>query len=98
MQEHFKSLFFGDGPGTVRHYYQEVSGGLVNIEGEVIGPVTAPRKIKEYAHSNSGTGDESPNVQTMALDVAKLADPQVCLDAGQGLTAASHVPVWLETP
>jgi immune inhibitor A len=78
--EHFEDLFFSTGKiptGSVRDYYQEVTNGLVDIQGEVTGPFMLPRTIIEYAHGESGTGRTEPNARTMAFDAAVLADPVV---------------------
>jgi immune inhibitor A len=69
-------LFFSVGRlanGSVREYYREASNGLVDIEGEVVGPYRLPRTLAEYAHGRSGMGSESPNARTMARDAAVVA-------------------------
>jgi len=78
--KHFENLFFSTGvlsSGSVREYFLEATNGMVNIMGEVVGPYTLPRTIKEYANSASGTGRLQPNARTMARDAAIAADPQV---------------------
>jgi immune inhibitor A len=76
-QKHFENLFFSDKKGSVRHYYKEVSNNAIQIEGEVVGPFTLPRKLTEYAHGSSGTGNAQPNARTMAEDAAKIATQTV---------------------
>ena len=77
---HFEELFFSDGvlpDGSVREYFQEVSHGLVDIAGQVVGPYRLPLTMAAYAHGESGTGNPLPNARTMALDAALAADPNV---------------------
>jgi immune inhibitor A len=77
---HFEELFFSQGKmatGSVRDYYKEVSNGLVDIQGEVVGPYRLPKKLSEYANGASGMGSSLPNARTMARDAAKAADPAV---------------------
>ncbi|MDG9711822.1 M6 family metalloprotease domain-containing protein [Streptomyces sp. DH10] len=81
-QEHFEKLFFslGDMPnGSVREYFREVTHGLVDIVGEVVGPVRLPKKLSWYANGNFGIGRPSgdPRAQFMARDTAVTADPQI---------------------
>ncbi|WP_121355246.1 M6 family metalloprotease domain-containing protein [Flavisolibacter nicotianae] len=72
-KKHYEELFFSDKSGSVRDYYKEVTGKAVSIEGQVIGPITLPRKLREYANGASGTGSAQPNARTMAEDAAKIA-------------------------
>jgi immune inhibitor A len=77
---HFKNLFFSTGviaTGSVREYYKEVTHGLIDIQGEVVGPFRMPKKLSEYAHGASGMGGTAPNAQTMARDAAVAANPSV---------------------
>ncbi|HEX6664976.1 MAG TPA: M6 family metalloprotease domain-containing protein [Solirubrobacterales bacterium] len=77
---HFEELFFSQGKmatGSVRDYYKEVSNGLIDIQGEVVGPYRLPKKLSEYANGASGMGSALPNARTMARDAAKAADPAV---------------------
>lgn len=76
-KQQFKDLFFSSKAGSVREYYKEVTNGAIDIEGEVVGPFTMPRKLTAYAHGNSGTGSEAPNARTMASDAAQAANRQV---------------------
>lgn len=72
-----EDLFFSTGKvptGSVAEYYREVTKGLVEIVGDVIGPITLPNPIGYYANGKSGLSDTTPNAQTMALDVAAEAD------------------------
>ena len=77
---HFQDLFFSRAKlptGSVAEYFSEVSHGLVDIVGEVVGPYTLPKKITEYANNASGTGNAQPNARTMARHAAELANAQV---------------------
>jgi immune inhibitor A len=79
-KEHIEALFFSTGEiptGSVREYYNEVTKGMVQIAGDVIGPLTLPHPIGYYANQQSGMGDAAPNAQNMALDAALAADPLI---------------------
>lgn len=79
-RQHFEQLFFSTGvipTGSVREYYQEATGGLVNIVGEVVGPFRMPRTMAAYANGASGTGGAAPNARTLARDAAQAANPTV---------------------
>jgi len=52
--------------GSVKEYFEEVTNGLVEIAGEVIGPYTLPRTMAEYANGASGIGETEPNARSMA--------------------------------
>jgi immune inhibitor A len=60
--QHFRDLFFSTGVlphGSVREYYREVTGGLVDIVGEVVGPFRLPHTLAWYANGNFGIGQPS---------------------------------------
>jgi immune inhibitor A len=79
-QQHFRDLFFSTGviaTGSVHEYYKEVTHGLVDIRGEVVGPFPMPQPISFYANGKSGTSDTEPNSRTLARAAAKAADPTV---------------------
>ena len=79
-KQHFHDLFFSEGVlpnGSVQEYFKEVTNGLVNLQGEVVGPYTLPLKIAQYANGASGTGSSLPNARQMAKDAAIAANPQV---------------------
>jgi immune inhibitor A len=79
-KEHFEELFFSQGTmasGSVRDFYKEVTNGLIDIEGEVVGPYRMPQTLASYANGHSGTGEAEPNARTMARDAAEAADPDV---------------------
>ena len=79
-QAHFRDLFFSTGvipTKSVREYYTEVTNGLINIQGDVIGPLRMPLTLAQYAHGASGIGGALPNAQTMARDAVIAADPLV---------------------
>jgi len=80
--QHFRDLFFSTGVlphGSVREYYREVTGGLVDIVGEVVGPFRLPHTLAWYANGNFGIGQPSGEARAnvMAQDAAKAADPLV---------------------
>lgn len=77
---HFEQLFFSLGSiatGSVREYYREVTHGLVDIQGQVVGPYRMPMTMAQYAHGASGTGGAAPNARTMAKDAAVKSNPAV---------------------
>jgi len=77
---HFEELFFSLGTlatGSVRDYYQEVTHGLVDLQGEVVGTYRMPRTVAEYAHGKSGIEVGPPNAQEMARDAVGAADADV---------------------
>ncbi len=77
---HFEQLFFSTGVlpnGSVREYYTEVTNGLVDLTGEVVGPYRMPQTMATYAHGASGLGSTEPNARTMARDAAVTSDADV---------------------
>jgi immune inhibitor A len=79
---HFNDLFFSTGVmphGSVAEYYRDVTGGLVDIAGEVVGPFTLPRTLAWYANANFGIGRPSgtPRANIMAQDAAIAANASV---------------------
>ena len=79
-KKNYEDLFFSSGvipTGSVKEYYKEVTNGLINIEGEVLGPLMMPKKIVHYANGNSGMGNSQPNARTMALHAAQAANPKI---------------------
>jgi immune inhibitor A len=79
-RKHFEDLFFSLGvlpTKSVREYYREVTHGLIDIQGDVIGPLRLPQTIKTYANGAAGTGPALPNARTMARDAVIVADPKV---------------------
>ena len=79
---HFSDLFFSTGllpHGSVKEYYREVTGNLVDIVGEVAGPFTLPQTLAWYANNNFGIGRPSGEARAniMARDAAVAANPQV---------------------
>jgi len=79
-KQHIEDLFFSSGQiptGSVKEYYQEVTKGLVDIVGDVVGPLTMPHPITYYANNKSGLADNPPNAQQLALDAAQAADPLI---------------------
>lgn len=79
-KKYYEDLFFSEGvlpTGSVKEYYKEVTNGLVNITGQVVGTYRMPKSLAAYAHGESGTGEAIPNARTMAADAAKKANPLV---------------------
>src|SRR5687767_9043734 len=55
--QHFHDLFFSTGVlprGSVTEYFKEVSGGMIDLVGEVVGPYRMPRTLAWYANDNFG--------------------------------------------
>lgn len=78
--QHFEDLFFSKGvipTGSVHEYYQEVTHGLIDIRGEVVGPFRMPNPITFYANHQSGAGNDEPNSRTLAHDAAIAGNPTV---------------------
>src|SRR5436190_18841622 len=78
--DHFRDLFFSLGvlpTKSVREYYREVTNGLIDIQGDVVGPFRMPQTLASYAHGGSGLGSALPNARTMARDAALAANPTV---------------------
>ncbi|MCB1240872.1 MAG: immune inhibitor A, partial [Tetrasphaera sp.] len=78
----FRDLFFSTGvvpTGSVREYYREVTNGLVDVVGEVVGPYRLPQTMAWYANGNFGIGRPSgtTRARNMAADALALADPHV---------------------
>src|SRR3979409_1303146 len=79
-RKHYEDLFFSLGAlptKSVREYYRDVTHGLIDIQGNVVGPFGLPQTIKTYAHGASGTTSARPNAQTMARDAVIASDPTV---------------------
>ncbi|MCB0093655.1 MAG: immune inhibitor A, partial [Caldilineaceae bacterium] len=79
-QKHFDDLFFSTGKvknGSVKEYFLDVTNGLVDIVGEVVGPYTMPLSMAEYANGASGTGRALPNARTLARHAAEAANQDV---------------------
>lgn len=78
----FERLFFSTGQvptGSVTEYFRDVTGGLVEIAGQVVGPLTMPQTLEWYANGNFGIGrpEGEPRANTFARDAAAAADGQV---------------------
>lgn len=79
---HFEDLFFSTGVlphGSVREYFTEVTNGLVDLVGEVVGPYTLPETLAWYANNNFGIGRPSGQgrARIMADHALSAADPDV---------------------
>lgn len=79
-RSHYEDLFFSlgvVGTGSVREFYREVTHGIIDIQGQVVGPYQLPKTLAQYAHGASGMGGTLPNARTMAKDAAVAANPVV---------------------
>jgi immune inhibitor A len=77
---HFRDLFFSTGvipTKSVREYYTEATHGLIDIQGDVVGPFRLPLTLAQYAHGAAGIGGTLPNAQTMARDAVLASNPTV---------------------
>ncbi|KAL7949234.1 M6 metalloprotease [Trichoderma barbatum] len=75
-KERFQNLFFSTGQvatGSVKEFYQEVSGGKISLDGEVIGPLPLRREKAYYANGKSGMDESGPNSMTMADEAVTAA-------------------------
>ncbi|MDQ7993910.1 MAG: M6 family metalloprotease domain-containing protein, partial [Propionicimonas sp.] len=78
----FQELFFSTGVlahGSVKEYFADVSGGRIDIQGEVIGPYRMPQTMAAYAGSDNGLQPATPNARTLANDALTAADPHLNL-------------------
>ena len=78
--DRFGQLFFSTGElphGSVKEYFADVSGGLIDIQGEVVGPYRMPQTIAAYAGGDNGLQSARPNARTMADDAVTLAEADV---------------------
>jgi immune inhibitor A len=79
---HYDDLFFSTGSvptGSVKEYYREVTNNLIDIQGQVIGPITLPQTINYYANGTSGMSKTSPNARDMAADTARALSTTINL-------------------
>ena len=80
--QHFRDLFFSTGVlpnGSVKEYYRDVTNGLVDITGDVVGTYRMPQTLAWYANGNFGIGRPTGTTRArdMAHDAAVAADPAV---------------------
>ncbi len=79
-KQHFVDLFFSNGvipTKSVREYFADVTNGLVDLQGDVVGPFRMPQTLATYAHGAAGIGNALPNARTMAKDALNAANPTV---------------------
>jgi immune inhibitor A len=77
---HYRDLFFSVGvlpKKSVREYFQDVTNGLIDIQGDVVGPLRLPQTLVTYANGASGIGPSLPNARSMADDAVVAANPAV---------------------
>src|SRR3979411_2194536 len=62
-RQHFQDLFFslGQPKKSVREYYRDVTHGLIDLQGDVIGPLRLPQPVETHATGASGMGRACPN-------------------------------------
>lgn len=78
--EHFKKMLFSKGAGgtgSLRDYYQEVSYGNLDVNGDVYGWYRAPHPYSYYTDGEYGFGDPPNNVQQLVKDVVEAAKDDV---------------------
>jgi len=68
----FQDLLFGPDP-SVRGYFQEVSGGRLDVGGDIVGWVTLPQTKFYYSAGQAGVGAYPNNGQKMAEDAVRAA-------------------------
>jgi immune inhibitor A len=77
----FDTLLFGGGFGTLTHYYNTVSYGVLNLVTvnlpSSIGWSNMPRNYAYYMNGKKGQGAYPQNAQKLAEDAVCLADPLV---------------------
>ena len=100
---HFNELFFSTGVmpnGSVKEYFTEVTGGLVDIVGEVAGPFQLPQTHAWYANNNFGIGRPTGTARAniMARDAAVAADPTSTSGHTTTTATASSTPSSSCTP
>ena len=76
----FQELFFSSGQlthGSVKEYFTDVSGGLISIDGEVVGPYRMPQTLATYVGADNGLQATQPNARTLANDAITAANADV---------------------
>lgn len=77
----FDTLIFENQFGTVRHYYDEVSYGQLDIVAvdfpSAIGWQRAPQTLAWYANNDYGTGSYPQNTQKLCEDLVDMVAPLV---------------------
>ncbi len=78
--DRFENLFFSTGVlphGSVKEYFADVSGGRIDIQGEVVGPYRMPQTVAAYAGADNGVQAATPNARTLANDALTAANPHL---------------------
>ena len=79
--DRFRELFFSTGVlphGSVKEYFTDVSGGLITIDGEVVGPYQLPQTIAAYAGADNGLQPAFPGTPApWPMTPSTAADPDV---------------------
>jgi immune inhibitor A len=83
-KQHFEELVFSKGKiptGSVTEYYEDVSGGKIELTGAVVGPFRMPLTLAQYAHGANGFTEAAPNLQDLAAHALASADASIDLTA-----------------
>ena len=86
-KDYYEDLLFSRGAyptGSLADYYDEVSRGLVALEGEVHGWLRMPQNYSYYTNGNSGLTDKF-NREYYPRDARKLAEDAVGAALAQGI-------------
>lgn len=69
---------YNDATGSVRQYYLDSSDGQLDIDFDILGPVTLPENQKYYGGNiNIGGGEQDKNAYLMGYDALNILDPDV---------------------
>jgi len=70
----FEQLLFGNDTAlSVSQYYDQASGGLLKVTGDVFGWFTLPNPLSYYADGKLGLGTYPHNAQKLAEDAIEIA-------------------------
>ncbi len=86
--EHFQEMMFSDNSfaypgseseytGSMRDYYNEISGGMYTVAGVATRWRRAPRPYSYYVGDNYGTGRYPNNSQRLVEDIIEIVDEDV---------------------
>ncbi|MDA2330934.1 M6 family metalloprotease domain-containing protein [Bacillus cereus] len=94
-RDHYEDLLFSRNSyptGSMADYYDEVSRGKVNIQGEVHGWLRMPQNYSFYTNGNSGLTDGLGR-STYPRDARKLAEDAVQEAISQGINFSPQLDV-----
>lgn len=66
---------FGNGPNSLHSYYLQASGGLLNVSGQVTGPVTVEQPLSFYGKAVVAKNDI--NAEALVVDALKKVQQKV---------------------